>query len=50
MQTLTELLTNMAHSSTEGKFGVAGILIFFIIIVATACYRIKQNLENEKYH
>ncbi|KUJ96969.1 MAG: hypothetical protein PWR24_924 [Desulfonauticus sp.] len=49
MQTIIELLTNMTHSTTEGKFGVAAIFIYFIIIVAVACYRIKENLKHEHH-
>jgi len=50
MDTLRELITNMSHSSTEGMFGVAGIIIYFFAILTAACYRIKQNLKNEDHH
>lgn len=49
METILELLNGMAHSTTEGKFGVAAIFIYFIVIVAVACYRIKQNLEHDHH-
>ncbi|MDQ7033208.1 MAG: hypothetical protein Q9M37_10925 [Desulfonauticus sp.] len=50
MQTLLELLHNMSQSSVQGMFGVAGIFLYFIAIISVSCYRIKQNLEEEKRH
>lgn len=43
MSVVTELLTNMLHSSPQGYLGVSLIGIYFCVIVGTALYRIKQH-------
>ena len=38
-----ELLQNAMHSTAAGFVGVSMIFIYFVLIVSTACYRIKKG-------
>ena len=40
---LSELFHNAMHSTTAGFIGVSLIFVYFVVIVSTACYRIKQG-------
>ena len=49
MYTIWELLQNMSQSTVEGFFGVGGIIIFFLAIVISAGYRIKEQMEEDHH-
>ncbi len=40
---MMELFSNMLHSTPQGYLGVSLIFIYFVVIVATALYRIKNS-------
>jgi len=40
---MSELLQNVMHSTPAGFVGVSLIFAYFVLIVITACYRIKQG-------
>ena len=40
---VSELLTNMGHSTPQGFLGVIAIFIYMALIVGTAMYRIKKG-------
>lgn len=40
---IMELIENALHASPQGFLGVSLIGIYFVVIVATAVYRIKQG-------
>ncbi|WP_162832163.1 hypothetical protein [Desulfonatronovibrio hydrogenovorans] len=46
---LVELLRDMFSSTTQGYFGVTGIYVYFVAIVAAAIYRIKEGMK-EGHH
>lgn len=46
---ISELISNMGHSSFQAFFGVPAIYIYMAIIVATAIYRIRQ-FAKEDHH
>ncbi|WP_198146042.1 hypothetical protein [Desulfonatronovibrio magnus] len=46
---LVELFRDMMSSTTEGFFGVTGIYLYFVVMVAAAIYRIKEGM-NEGHH
>jgi hypothetical protein len=39
---IMELVTNAMHSTPQGFFGVTLIGVYFVVIVATAAYRIYK--------
>ncbi len=43
MSVALELAKNALHSSPQGYLGVSLIFIYFVVIVGTALYRIKQH-------
>ncbi len=43
MEIINELFHNVAHSTTYGLIGVAGIFTYMTIIVVTAVYRIFKG-------
>lgn len=42
MSVVSELITNMGHSTEQGFFGVSAIYIYMAIIVTAALYRIRK--------
>ncbi|WP_169727905.1 hypothetical protein [Desulfovibrio inopinatus] len=46
---IEELIQNMAHSSTQGFYGVSAIFIYLAIIVVVALMRIRQ-FAKEDHH
>ena len=40
---IMELIHNALHSTPQGFLGVSLIGVYFVVIVATAVYRIKQG-------
>lgn len=42
MSVVSELITNMGHSTEQGFFGVSAIYIYMAIIVIAAFYRIRK--------
>jgi hypothetical protein len=50
MHTIAELIKDMSHSSLEGVFGVAGVIVFLCAIVAAAFYRIREIQKSEHHH
>lgn len=42
MSVVSELITNMGHSTEQGFFGVSAIYIYMVIILAAAFYRIRK--------
>ena len=49
MSVVSELVTNMGHSTDQGFFGVTAIYIYMAIIVTTAFVRIRQSLKNDHH-
>jgi hypothetical protein len=49
MSVVSELITNMGHSTEQGFFGVAAIYIYMAIIVTAAFVRIRQ-FQKEDHH
>lgn len=49
MSIVSELVTNMGHSTEQGFFGVTAIYIYMAIIVATAFVRIRQSLKKDHH-
>ncbi|KHK01133.1 hypothetical protein [Desulfovibrio sp. TomC] len=49
MSMVSELITNMGHSTEQGFFGVTAIYIYMAIIVATAIVRIRQFLKEDHH-
>ncbi len=47
METLAVLLSGMSHSTIQGFLGVTGIVVFLGIIVVTAAYRIKEQMDQD---
>lgn len=45
MSMVSELVTNMGHSTEQGFFGVTAIYIYMAIIVTVAFIRIRQFLK-----
>ena len=50
MSMVSELVTNMGHSTEQGFFGVSAIYIYMAIIVTTALVRVCHNIKNDKHH
>ena len=50
MGIIGELIYNMLHSSVIGFLGVSGIVIFFVMIVSAAFYRIQELKKVEEEH
>jgi hypothetical protein len=42
MSVVSELITNMGHSTEQGFFGVTAIYVYMAIIVGAALYRIRK--------
>ena len=49
MSMVSELITNMGHSTEQGFFGVTAIYVYMAIIVATAFIRIRQFLKEDHH-
>ena len=49
MSIVSELVTNMGHSTEQGFFGVTAIYIYMAIIVTAALVRIRQSLKNDHH-
>ena len=49
METLIDLISGMSHSTIQGFVGVTGIVVFFGIIVLTAVYRIKEQMDQDEH-
>ena len=49
MQTFLTLLENMSHATLPGFFGVSGIVLFLIGLVAASIYRIKESGSEEEH-
>lgn len=49
MSVVSELITNMGHSSEQAFFGVPAIYIYLAIIVSVAFWRIRQ-FSREDHH
>ena len=49
MSIVSELVTNMGHSTEQGFFGVAAIYTYMAIIVAAALVRIRQFLKEDHH-
>jgi hypothetical protein len=49
MSVVSELVTNMGHSTEQGFFGVTAIYIYMAIIVTAAIYRIRQFLKEDHH-
>ena len=47
MSMVSELITNMGHSTEQGFFGVTAIYVYMAIIVTTAFIRIRQFLTED---
>ena len=47
MSMVSELVTNMGHSTEQGFFGVTAIYIYMGIIVTVAFIRIRQFLKED---
>lgn len=46
---LGELFGNMLHSTVQGFIGVTGIFVYLAAIVISACYRIRENMQDEHH-
>ncbi len=46
---LEELIASAAHSTAQGFVGVSLIAVYFVLIVATALYRIKQGAHMDHH-
>ncbi len=49
MSVISELITNMGHSSDHAFYGGPAIYVYMAIIVAVAFYRIRQ-FSKEDHH
>jgi hypothetical protein len=49
MSVVSELVTNMGHSTEQGFFGVTAIYVYMVIIVAAAFYRIRQFCKEDHH-
>ena len=49
MSMVSELVTNMGHSTDQGFFGVTAIYIYMAIIVTMAFIRIRQFLKEDHH-
>ena len=47
MSMVSELVTNMGHSTDQGFFGVTAIYVYMAIIVSVAFIRIRQFLKED---
>jgi len=50
METILQLVQNMAHSTPAGFAGVSGIFIFLALMVGAGGYRVRQALREEERH
>ncbi len=50
MDVLGTLFSNMGESTVPGMFGVGGILVYFVVIVGAALFRIKEIYQQEEHH
>ncbi len=49
MSVVSELVTNMGHSTEQGFFGVTAIYVYMAIIVGVAFFRIRQFLKEDHH-
>ena len=49
MSMVSELVTNMGHSTEQGFIGVTAIYVYMAIIVTTAFIRIRQFLKEDHH-
>jgi len=49
MSMVSELVTNMGHSTEQGFFGVTAIYVYMAIIVTFAFIRIRQFLKEDHH-
>ena len=49
MSMVSELVTNMGHSTEQGFFGVSAIYVSMAIIVTVAFIRIRQFLKEDHH-
>ena len=49
MSIVSELVTNMGHSTEQGFFGVTAIYIYGVIIVTAAFIRIRQFMKEDHH-
>ncbi|WP_165352057.1 hypothetical protein [Solidesulfovibrio carbinolicus] len=49
MSMVSELITNMGHSTEQGFFGVTAIYVYMAIIVTTAFIRIRQFMKEDHH-
>lgn len=49
MSMVSELVTNMGHSTDQGFFGVTAIYVYMVIIVVAAFVRIRQSLKHDHH-
>jgi hypothetical protein len=49
MSMVSELITNMGHSTEQGFFGVTAIYVYMAIIVTAAFVRIRQFLKEDHH-
>lgn len=47
MSMVSELVTNMGHSTQQGFIGVTAIYVYMAIIVSVAFVRIRQFLKED---
>ena len=50
METILQLVRNMAHSTPAGFAGVSGIFIFLALMVGAGGYRVRRALREEERH
>lgn len=49
MSIVSELVTNMGHSTEQGFFGVTAIYIYMVIIVTAALIKVRQNIKSDHH-
>ncbi|MCF8105444.1 MAG: hypothetical protein K9K64_08180 [Desulfohalobiaceae bacterium] len=49
METLTDLISGMSHSTIQGFVGVTGIVVFLVVVVLTATCRIKELMDQDEH-
>lgn len=49
METVAALISSMSHSTIQGLLGVTGIVVFLGIIVVTAAFRIKEQMDQDEH-
>ncbi|WP_428565578.1 MAG: hypothetical protein ACP59X_04680 [Solidesulfovibrio sp. DCME] len=49
MSIVSELVTNMGHSTEQGFFGVSAIYIYMAIIVTAALLRVRANIKSDHH-